>query len=109
MTMLHSHPDRLADPAGRRRSWILSTAWQIFAKPFSLSACRAAGRTSSAFKAVHRAIVTAKLRRLRHEPTHRTGARNVAPSRPEEECQRRESGAAQFPQRPLILGDKWDF
>ena len=47
------------------------------------------------FKLLHQAIVTAKLRRLRRELTlHRSTSA--------------EFDAAQFPQHPLMLGDKWD-
>jgi hypothetical protein len=52
----------------------------------------------AAFKAIHHAIVAAKLRRLRSELMFR---RNwAAPT---------EADAAKYPRRPLILGDKWDF
>lgn len=50
------------------------------------------------FKTMHRAIVAAKLRRLRNELMLRRSA-----------AERVEFDAARFPQRPLILGDKWDF
>lgn len=47
------------------------------------------------FKRLHHAIVAAKLRRLRHElMLHRS-----TPA---------EFDAARIPQRPLLLGDKWD-
>ena len=56
-----------------------------------------AGRTIIVLlKVLHRAIVAAKLRRLHHElMLHRSA--------------QAEFDAAQFPQRPLMLGDKWDF
>ena len=53
------------------------------------------------FKAIHEAIVTAKMRRLRSELTF-SGAH-------EDWLPRTDADAAKFPQRPLILGDKWDF
>ena len=50
----------------------------------------------AALNVLHRAIVAAKLRRLHHElMLHRSA--------------QAEFDAAQFPQRPLMLGDKWDF
>jgi hypothetical protein len=58
----------------------------------------ALGRIIAAFRIVHQAIVTAKLRRLRRELTFRVGPR-VDP----------DEDGAKFPQQPLILGDKWDF
>src|SRR5262245_34686278 len=57
-------------------------------------AFRAPRKLIAALKVLHRAIVAAKLRRLRHELMLRR-----APA---------EFDAAQFPQRPLMLGDKWD-
>jgi hypothetical protein len=63
---------------------------------------RAARRISAALKAMHRAIVAAKLRRLQNElMLHRTT--------PKDNGMRAEFDAAKFPQRPLMLGDKWDF
>ncbi len=47
------------------------------------------------FKLLHQAIVAAKLRRLRHELMRQRSASA-------------DFDAAQFPQRPLMLGDKWD-
>jgi hypothetical protein len=44
-------------------------------------------------RAMHRAIVTAKVRRLERELLLRDLTR----------------GSSRFPQAPLILGDKWDF
>ena len=58
-------------------------------------AFRARRKLIAVLRVLHRAIITAKLRRLRHELVmYRT-----APA---------EFDAAQFPQRPLMLGDKWD-
>lgn len=56
---------------------------------------RAAGRA-------HRAIVTAKLRRLRGELICRAGMSVDQSATPV-------ADAARWPQAPLILGDKWDF
>jgi hypothetical protein len=49
---------------------------------------------------MHRAIVKAKLRRLRNELMLQRGLDSYyAP----------EQDASKYPRRPLILGDKWDF
>jgi hypothetical protein len=53
---------------------------------------RATGRTGAALKILHRAIVTAKTRRLERELTFHAGSHD----------------AAKLPQLPLILGEKWD-
>jgi hypothetical protein len=55
----------------------------------------ALGRVIAVFKTIHRAIVTAKTRRLRRELMFGAG--------PQEE------DIGRIPQRPVILGDKWDF
>jgi hypothetical protein len=59
-------------------------------------------RLKPLFKAIHEAIVTAKMRRLRNELTFHSAA-------PENRASTQDADAATFPQRPLILGDKWDF
>jgi hypothetical protein len=58
-------------------------------------------RLKPLFKAIHKAIVTAKMRWLRSELTFSGARENWSP--------RTDADAARFPQRPLILGDKWDF
>ena len=55
-------------------------------------------RIVAALKVVHRAIVAAKLRRLRNElMLHRSTAGH------------RELDAGKYPQCPMVLGEKWDF
>jgi hypothetical protein len=82
----------------------------MFAKHLGTLAHRAAGRTGAAFKILHQAIVTAKTRRLGRELMFHTGSRGDWSLEPKA-CQGRDldKDAATFPQRPLILGDKWDF
>jgi hypothetical protein len=53
-----------------------------------------------AFRVLHQSIVRAKLRRLQSEMLFR---------RDYDEMFSPEKDASKFPQRPLILGDKWDF
>ena len=62
------------------------------------SAARAVQKISAALKMMHRAIVAAKLRRLRNELMLHRNAQARA-----------EFDVTQFPQRPMVLGDKWDF
>jgi hypothetical protein len=54
----------------------------------------------AAFTAMHQAIVTAKLERLEHELVVRRGYGDDGLV-----CHE----AARYPQRPLVLGEKWDF
>ena len=53
---------------------------------------------------MHRAIVDAKLRRLENEPTFDFGYADDLPEEPFVDAT-----GAKYPQRPLVLGDKWDF
>ncbi len=57
-------------------------------------------RVGAGFRWLHRAIVSAKLRRLNRELMFRHDYDELLP--PEHDINK-------FPQRPLILGDKWDF
>jgi hypothetical protein len=84
MTLLHLHHDDLRGLAANSR--------------FAIA--RARRRIGAAFRLFHRAIVKAKLRRLRHELMLQRGLdAYYAP----------EQDASKYPRRPLILGDKWDF
>jgi hypothetical protein len=59
---------------------------------------------------IHQAIVTAKTRRLQDELMLHTDARDAWSFRLEAlESQHLDKDAASFPQRPLVLCDKWDF
>ena len=85
MTMFHSRRGGLSGSRGLRHG-------------SRFSAARAVRIISSALKALHCAIVAAKLHRLRNElMLHRSTRARV------------EFDAAKFPQCPLILDDKWDF
>jgi hypothetical protein len=91
MTVFYSHRDPRHGLAGASRSRIASP-WQALARRMGAFARRATGRTGAALKILHRAIVTAKTRRLERELTFHAGSHD----------------AAKFPQLPLILGEKWD-
>ena len=56
----------------------------------------------AAFRTLHAAIVSAKLRRLQGELMFRHDYDDMFPPAHEHD-------ASEFPQRPLVLGDKWDF
>lgn len=85
MTMFHTHHGELFGSRGLRHG-------------SRFSAARATRKLTAAFKALHRAIVAAKLHRLRNElMLHRHDHAGVEPD------------AGRVPQRPAILGDKWDF
>lgn len=84
MTLSHTHGN---EPAGSRGLYGGS--------PFS--AARATRKISAALRAIHRAIMAGKLRRLRRELMLRR--QTHAPA---------EHDAAKFPRRPL-LSEKWEF
>lgn len=54
----------------------------------------------SAFRTLHQAITTAKLRHLQSELMFRQDYSDMLPP---------ERDLTKYPQRPLVLGDKWDF
>jgi hypothetical protein len=83
--ILHSRHGRRRSAAGASR----------------FSAARAIRQLSAAFKMIHDAIVAAKMRRLRSELMF-SGAHESWSSE-------RGADATKYPQRPLVLGDKWDF
>jgi len=85
MTLLQTHRGDLFGSRGLRRG-------------SRFSAARATRKISRAFKTLHRAIVAAKLHRLRNElMLHRSARARI------------KFDADKFPQRPMALGDKWDF
>jgi hypothetical protein len=84
MTLLHLRHDNIS----------------IFTRDRSASLPRFVRRIGVAFRLLHRAIVRAKLRRLSGELLFRRDYDDMLPL---------EHDASKFPQRPLILGDKWDF
>ena len=57
-------------------------------------------RAFGLLKAIHQAIVAAKLERIENELIFRRGYSDELPLRHD---------AVRYPQRPLILSDKWDF
>ena len=79
MTVIQVHHDDLADGSvfSRTLAWL-----------------------GAAVKAMHQAIVTAKLERLESELIFRRGYRDEGPL---------QHDVVRYPQRPLILSDKWDF
>ena len=92
MTLFYSHHERLHGSAGANR------------RPIA----RAIKRLGNAFKMIHRAIAAAKIRRLRNElMLHADSYENWAHADRHEGSA--EKDGTKFPQRPLILGDKWDF
>ena len=92
MALMYSHDDR---PYGRAGVNLPSIT-------------RMTRRLRSVLKLIHRQIAAAKINRLRnelmlHADTHADWAK------PHGRAERSGTEAASYPQRPLFLGDKWDF
>jgi hypothetical protein len=85
MTIFYSHQDRLSDQTGMK-----------------LLIRRALSRMRAVLGIVHGAIVTARTRRLQRELRFYDAPRDDWSSD-------RDKDPAKVAQRPLILGDKWDF
>jgi hypothetical protein len=84
MALLHLHHDDLRSVVCKERfpiTWALE-------------------RIGAGLRWLHRAIVNAKLRSLKNELMFR---------RDYDEMFATERDVVKYPQRPLILGDKWDF
>jgi hypothetical protein len=109
MTLFYPHQDRPRDSIGNSRSGI-GSPWQMLATRLYELARLVVRRTSLAFRIVHRGIVAAKTRRFQRELTFHIGSRDDCFFQPHaHETHDPNKDAAKFPQRPLILGDKWDF
>jgi hypothetical protein len=117
--MLHSHQDRSGDQAGgdAYRSYLISHnpppivyhSGKIHLKRLRVLARKAGNRVSAALESIHNAIIAAKMRRVQRELMFHTGSHDEW-SRSGSEW-REEHGLKDirdFPQRPLLLGDKWD-
>jgi hypothetical protein len=87
MTLFHVH-DNFAAPAGESR-FTLARAWEWFA---------------ATLRTIHEAIMAAKTRRLQRELTFHADFGEGMCDRP-----LGEQDVWRIPQRPMILGDKWDF
>lgn len=86
MALLHLHHDNVRGFA-RDRHFPLSRTFK---------------RIGAALGALHRAIIDAKLRHAESDLLLRPDYNEMLSSGSEPD-------AGKFPQRPLILGDKWDF
>jgi hypothetical protein len=87
MTVFYSHQDRLHELAGISRPPVATSSRQAYAKRLGVLLRDAIDRAIAAFGS----RAEWSLQPVAH--------RNHDP----------DSDAAKFPQRPLILGDKWDF
>jgi hypothetical protein len=92
MTLFRLHDDFAATAGENRFTWACASA-----------------RLIAALKTIHEAIVAAKMRRLERELMFHG---DFGSESPDEIVGERPLGAEEFaklPQRPMVLGDKWDF
>ena len=107
MTIFHSNGDRLLDPTRGSRSPIAPSSRQMPARRFARRVWR---RLGAAFNIIHQAIIAAKTRRLARALMMHAGSRYEVFLRPDaNESHDQNKDAAKVPQRPLIIGDNWDF
>jgi hypothetical protein len=108
MAISYSPENGTRDPTGLRASPAAFRARKMPSRRWRGLARRAIRRTFAALDILHRAIVTAKTRRLRREMM-------LYADTPDELLSPDAAGSGQdrdllkFPQRPLILGEKWDY
>jgi hypothetical protein len=109
MTAFCSHQHRLHELAATNGSLNASSSW-IYAKRLRALVRRVVIRMATAFKIIEQAIETARIRRLAPELTPRPDAGDDRSlESPAYRNRRPDRDATKFPQRPLVLGDKWDF
>jgi hypothetical protein len=109
MTLFYSHEDRFADLNGAIRSRIALPSRQMQVRRLRRLVRHAAGHIGAALEVLHQAIVTAKTRRLARELMFRPEAYDEWSREPDKQPGGAPTDATKLPQRPLILGDKWDF
>jgi hypothetical protein len=103
MTHLSSCQDRPRNPSGKGL-FPITLSW------LRAATCRAANRTIAALKTAHRAIKSAKARRLQRELMfHACSESDWSFQANAPECRDASRNGANYPQQPLILSDKWDF
>jgi hypothetical protein len=108
MTLFYSHEDRFADLTGAIRPRIVLPSRQSHLRRLHRLARHAVSRIGAALGTLHQAIVTAKTRRLTRELMFLPEAYDDWSSGHDRQAGPGQD-ATRLPQRPLILGDKWDF
>jgi hypothetical protein len=109
MTLFYSEEDQFYDLTGTKRP-TRPPSQGTFATSLRRHIRRAIGRIGVALRIMHQAVVAAKMRRVERELMFHNGSYDRWFSEADAP-QSRASGKdlVKFPQRLLILGDKWDF
>jgi hypothetical protein len=109
MTLFYSEEDQFYDLTGTKRP-ARPASQGMFATSLRRHIRRAIGRTGAALKIMHQAVVAAKMRRVERELMFHNGSYDRWFGEPDaQQSHAAGKDAVNFPQRPLILGDKWDF
>jgi hypothetical protein len=104
MTLFYSEEDQFYDLTGTRRPDRPSSSQGTFAPSLRRHSRRAIGRTGAALTVMHRAMIAGRMRRVERELYDRWFS---GPDSAQSHASGRD--LANFPQRPLLLSDKWDF
>jgi len=109
MTLLHSQHDFCRVASRGSRFSLVAAAWPPIARRLKRLARAAARSAGALFRNAHLAIITAKLRRLGQERMMHHDVHDPSVSQQSDDHGHPPTCAANLPQRPLILDDKWDF
>ena len=118
MGVLFSGVDKNRAPGGEDayRAWLISRAQPpivyhsagMHLKRLRVLARRIGRRVAAALTTIHQAIVAAKMRRVQRELMFHAGSHGEWSRSKWREERGADRDVRDFPQRPLILGDKWD-
>ena len=109
MTLFYSEEDQFYDLTGTKRPARSSSPQRMFATSLRRHVRRATRRAAAALRIMHQAVVIAKMRRVERELTFHNGSYDRWFGEPDALSDASGKDAIKVPQRPLILGDKWDF
>jgi hypothetical protein len=117
MTILHPHQARIRNQTGDAyRAYLISRSpppivyhsGAMHLKRLRVLARKISSSVSAALTMIHQAIVAAKLRRVQRELIFHAGSHDEWSRSKWREGRGSVQDIRDFPQRPLILGDKWD-
>ena len=119
MSVLFSGVDYTPAPLDEEayRAWLISRAQPPIVyhsgathlKRLRVLARKLKSHLRAALTALHQAIVAAKMRRIRRELTFHAGSHDELSRSKWLEAPGLDHELSDFPQTPLIFGDKWDF
>jgi hypothetical protein len=92
----------------RQQSPILYHSGAMHLKRLRVLARKISSHVRAALTTIHEAIVAAKMRRIRRELIFHAGSHDEWSRSKWREAPAPDHELRDFPQRPLILGDKWD-